>query len=162
MVSGSAALPLPVLEKWQSVTGHTLLERYGMTETGMALSNPLTATRVPGTSGTGRLCPLPPPRAIRWAGPGKTLPCGARELSWGASQAAVAYPPWAHVSPKWLVRGGTERCSRYQGPSQVTSGKNGKNQDPCAQQSASWGGRCFRADQGGHWPEPPVRGPGAM
>ncbi|XP_034528538.1 malonate--CoA ligase ACSF3, mitochondrial isoform X5 [Ailuropoda melanoleuca] len=55
MVSGSAALPLPVLEKWQSITGHTLLERYGMTEIGMALSNPLTATRVPGSVGT----PLP-------------------------------------------------------------------------------------------------------
>ncbi|XP_064437292.1 malonate--CoA ligase ACSF3, mitochondrial isoform X1 [Mirounga angustirostris] len=55
MVSGSAALPLPVLEKWQDITGHTLLERYGMTEIGMALSNPLTATRVPGSVGT----PLP-------------------------------------------------------------------------------------------------------
>ncbi|XP_071296959.1 malonate--CoA ligase ACSF3, mitochondrial isoform X3 [Agelaius tricolor] len=27
MVSGSAALPVPVLEKWKSITGHTLLER---------------------------------------------------------------------------------------------------------------------------------------
>lgn len=26
MVSGSAALPLPVLEKWKGITGHTLLE----------------------------------------------------------------------------------------------------------------------------------------
>ena len=50
MVSGSAALPLPVLERWKKVTGHTLLERYGMTEIGMALSNPLTAeARLPGT-----------------------------------------------------------------------------------------------------------------
>ncbi|XP_047566072.1 malonate--CoA ligase ACSF3, mitochondrial isoform X6 [Lutra lutra] len=55
MVSGSAALPLPVLERWQGITGHTLLERYGMTEIGMALSNPLTAARVPGSVGT----PLP-------------------------------------------------------------------------------------------------------
>uniref|UniRef100_A0A673UMY8 Acyl-CoA synthetase family member 3 n=1 Tax=Suricata suricatta TaxID=37032 RepID=A0A673UMY8_SURSU len=55
MVSGSAALPVPVLEKWQRVTGHTLLERYGMTEIGMALSNPLTGARVPGSVGT----PLP-------------------------------------------------------------------------------------------------------
>lgn len=50
MVSGSAALPVPLLEKWRSATGHTLLERYGMTEIGMALSNPLTEARVPGTS----------------------------------------------------------------------------------------------------------------
>ncbi len=41
MVSGSAALPVPVLERWREITGHTLLERYGMTEIGMALSNPL-------------------------------------------------------------------------------------------------------------------------
>jgi len=39
MVSGSAALPVSVLEKWRNITGHTLLERYGMTEIGMALSN---------------------------------------------------------------------------------------------------------------------------
>uniref|UniRef100_F7E694 Malonate--CoA ligase ACSF3, mitochondrial n=1 Tax=Macaca mulatta TaxID=9544 RepID=F7E694_MACMU len=52
MVSGSAALPIPVLEKWKNITGHTLLERYGMTEIGMALSGPLTATgRLPGTKG---------------------------------------------------------------------------------------------------------------
>lgn len=55
MVSGSAALPIPLLEKWKSVTGHTLLERYGMTEIGMALSNPLTAARLPGSVGI----PLP-------------------------------------------------------------------------------------------------------
>ena len=39
MVSGSAALPVSVLEKWRNITGHTLLERYGMTEIGMGLSN---------------------------------------------------------------------------------------------------------------------------
>ncbi|KAL8195092.1 UNVERIFIED_CONTAM: Acyl-CoA synthetase member 3, mitochondrial [Gekko kuhli] len=50
MVSGSAALPVPVLERWRSITGHTLLERYGMTEVGMALSNPLHGARVPDTS----------------------------------------------------------------------------------------------------------------
>jgi len=40
MVSGSAALPVSLLERWKNLTGHTLLERYGMTEFGMALSNP--------------------------------------------------------------------------------------------------------------------------
>lgn len=39
MVSGSAALPVSVLEKWKKITGHVLLERYGMTEIGMGLSN---------------------------------------------------------------------------------------------------------------------------
>ena len=55
MVSGSAALPLSTLARWQEISGHTLLERYGMTEIGMALSNPLRGERVPGSVGT----PLP-------------------------------------------------------------------------------------------------------
>jgi len=55
MVSGSAALPVPVFERWREITGHTLLERYGMTEIGMALSNPLESERRPGSVGT----PLP-------------------------------------------------------------------------------------------------------
>jgi malonyl-CoA/methylmalonyl-CoA synthetase len=55
MVSGSAALPVPVLERWRELSGHTLLERYGMTEIGMALSNPYQGQRVPGSVGM----PLP-------------------------------------------------------------------------------------------------------
>jgi malonyl-CoA/methylmalonyl-CoA synthetase len=55
MVSGSAALPVSMLERWREVSGHTLLERYGMTEIGMALSNPLVGERRPGFVGT----PLP-------------------------------------------------------------------------------------------------------
>lgn len=48
MVSGSAALPVPVLKKWQIISGHFLLERYGMTEIGMALTNSLDEKRVEG------------------------------------------------------------------------------------------------------------------
>lgn len=55
MMSGSAALPVQILERWREITGHTLLERYGMTEIGMALSNPLRGERRPGFVGT----PLP-------------------------------------------------------------------------------------------------------
>lgn len=51
MVSGSAALPVPVLEKWKEITGHTLLERYGMTEIGMGLSNPYRGERRAGYVG---------------------------------------------------------------------------------------------------------------
>jgi len=40
MVSGSAALPVSVMAKWREISGHYLLERYGMTEIGMAISNP--------------------------------------------------------------------------------------------------------------------------
>jgi len=39
-VSGSAALPVPIMKRWKERTGHTLLERFGMTEFAMALSNP--------------------------------------------------------------------------------------------------------------------------
>lgn len=55
MVSGSAALPVTTLERWKEITGHTLLERYGMTEIGMALSNPYRGERIAGSVGT----PLP-------------------------------------------------------------------------------------------------------
>lgn len=55
MVSGSAALPVPVLIKWKSITGQTLLERYGMTEIGMGLSNSYRSERRPGYVGL----PLP-------------------------------------------------------------------------------------------------------
>ncbi len=55
MVSGSAALPVSTLQRWREISTHVLLERYGMTEIGMALSNPLAGERVPGTVGT----PLP-------------------------------------------------------------------------------------------------------
>ncbi len=55
MVSGSAALPVQTLERWHSISRHVLLERYGMTEIGMALSNPLHGDRRPGFVGA----PLP-------------------------------------------------------------------------------------------------------
>ena len=55
MMSGSAALPVQTLERWREISGHTLLERYGMTEIGMALSNPLDGERRPGFVGS----PLP-------------------------------------------------------------------------------------------------------
>ncbi len=55
MVSGSAALPVQMLERWREISGHTLLERYGMTEIGMALSTPLEGERRPGSVGI----PLP-------------------------------------------------------------------------------------------------------
>lgn len=55
MVSGSAALPVSVLLRWKEITGHILLERYGMTEIGMGLSNPLHGERLPGHVGI----PLP-------------------------------------------------------------------------------------------------------
>lgn len=55
MVSGSAALPAGVHTDWARRTGQQLLERYGMTEIGMALSNPYSGDRRAGSVGT----PLP-------------------------------------------------------------------------------------------------------
>jgi malonyl-CoA/methylmalonyl-CoA synthetase len=72
MVSGSAALPVSTLQRWQEICGHTLLERYGMTEIGMALSNPLRGERVPGSVGT----PLPRVEVQLAGEDGKPVPPG--------------------------------------------------------------------------------------
>ncbi len=50
-VSGSAPLLAETFAEFQARTGHTLLERYGMTETGMNTSNPLRGERRAGTVG---------------------------------------------------------------------------------------------------------------
>jgi malonyl-CoA/methylmalonyl-CoA synthetase len=54
-VSGSAPLPAHVLEQFRKLFGHTILERYGMSETLMNISNPYIGERRPGTVGL----PLP-------------------------------------------------------------------------------------------------------
>ncbi|HYN22954.1 MAG TPA: AMP-binding protein [Thermoanaerobaculia bacterium] len=53
--SGSAPLSPETSSEFRKLTGHDILERYGMTETGMNLSNPYAGPRIPGTVGT----PLP-------------------------------------------------------------------------------------------------------
>jgi malonyl-CoA/methylmalonyl-CoA synthetase len=53
--SGSAPLAPETFAAFRELTGHAILERYGMTETGMNLSNPYAGERRPGTVGT----PLP-------------------------------------------------------------------------------------------------------
>jgi len=57
--SGSAPLPAPVWEAFADRFGAEILERYGMTEVGIVLSNPLDGDRVPGSVGF----PLPGVRA---------------------------------------------------------------------------------------------------
>jgi malonyl-CoA/methylmalonyl-CoA synthetase len=54
-VSGSAPLPAQNLEDFRRLYGHTILERYGMTETLMNISNPYAGERRPGSVGL----PLP-------------------------------------------------------------------------------------------------------
>ncbi len=53
--SGSAPLSPETSRAFRAVTGHEILERYGMSETGMNLSNPYAGPRLPGTVGV----PLP-------------------------------------------------------------------------------------------------------
>ena len=50
-VSGSAPLPAHVFERFRTLFGHDILERYGMTETFMNISNPYIGERRPGTVG---------------------------------------------------------------------------------------------------------------
>jgi len=54
-VSGSAPLPAATLERFRGLYGHTILERYGMSETMMNISNPYVGDRRPGAVGK----PLP-------------------------------------------------------------------------------------------------------
>ncbi|XP_065338199.1 malonate--CoA ligase ACSF3, mitochondrial [Cloeon dipterum] len=106
MVSGSASLPVPVFERWEEVTGHRLLERYGMSEVGMALSNPLNGERVPGHVGY----PLPHVHArIAQFTPGqneyKTLADG------NSYSTRITQPGQTEVEGELLVKGPTVfRC----------------------------------------------------
>jgi malonyl-CoA/methylmalonyl-CoA synthetase len=73
ITSGSDRLPDDLFRKAQQIYGHTLLERYGMTETGMNLSNPLHGERRIGSVGL----PLPGVEArIVHPETGKPLPDG--------------------------------------------------------------------------------------
>lgn len=54
-ISGSAACPVKLFNQWQELTGQVLLERYGMTEIGMGISNPYSGERRAGYVGQ----PLP-------------------------------------------------------------------------------------------------------
>ena len=50
-VAGSAPLLIETFNQWQQKTGHTILERYGMSETAMLTSNPYKGDRRGGTVG---------------------------------------------------------------------------------------------------------------
>lgn len=71
-VSGSAPLLMETFESFRERTGQVILERYGMTETGMITSNPLDGERKPGTVG-----PPLPGVSVRIVGADlKALPAG--------------------------------------------------------------------------------------
>jgi malonyl-CoA/methylmalonyl-CoA synthetase len=71
--SGSAPLAAETHVAFEELTGHRILERYGMTETGMNFSNPYTGARIAGTVGM----PLPGVFARIVDEGGNDLPPGA-------------------------------------------------------------------------------------
>ena len=71
-VSGSAPLPAHVLEDFKERFGHTILERYGMSETLMNISNPYVGERRPGAVGF----PLPGVSVQVRGSNGEVLPAG--------------------------------------------------------------------------------------
>jgi malonyl-CoA/methylmalonyl-CoA synthetase len=71
-ISGSAPLLVETFNAFREKSGHTILERYGMTETGMLTSNPLDGARRAGTVG-----PALPDVTLRVSGEdGRVLPRG--------------------------------------------------------------------------------------
>lgn len=72
-VSGSAPLAVETFEAFRAATGHAILERYGMTETGMLFGNPLGGPRLAGTVGV----PLPGVEARLVDAHGAAVPLGA-------------------------------------------------------------------------------------
>jgi len=74
-VSGSAPLLAETHARWLDLTGHAILERYGMTETNMNTSNPYDGERRPGTVG-----PALPGTSLRIADPDTGLPLPGGEV----------------------------------------------------------------------------------
>ncbi len=74
-ISGSAPLLAETHREWSARTGHSILERYGMTETNMNTSNPYEGARIAGTVGL----PLPGV-AVRVTEPRTGTPLGADSI----------------------------------------------------------------------------------
>ena len=74
-ISGSAPLLTDTFEDFKRRTGHSILERYGMSETGMNTSNPLDGERIAGTVG-----PPLPGVSVRIASDGSTGGVGGIEV----------------------------------------------------------------------------------
>jgi malonyl-CoA/methylmalonyl-CoA synthetase len=85
-VSGSAPLPPPVFAAFRERFGHDILERYGMTETLMTLSNPYAGRRLPGTVGR----PLPGVSVRIVGAGGEDVSCGGEGELWVRSPTVCA------------------------------------------------------------------------
>lgn len=79
-IAGSAPLLIETFTEWQQRTGHTILERYGMSETVMLTSNPYTADKRHGGQSERRGgtvgFPLPGVKLRVQSDEGKALPVG--------------------------------------------------------------------------------------
>jgi malonyl-CoA/methylmalonyl-CoA synthetase len=95
--SGSAPLPPEVFGAFRELTGHVILERYGMTEAGMILSNPYLGPRVPGQVGA----PLPGISVRVVDESGRDLPAG--------------------MEGELLVRGANVFCGYWQAPEKTAA-----------------------------------------
>jgi malonyl-CoA/methylmalonyl-CoA synthetase len=114
--SGSAPLPPETFAAFRELTGHAILERYGMTETGMLLSNPYRGPRRPGQVGT----PLPgvSVRVVDEAGgdlppgsPGELLARGANVFAgyWQAPEKTAASFVHDAAGRRWFRTGDLAR-----------------------------------------------------
>lgn len=93
-ISGSAPLLTETFTNWQTHTGHTILERYGMSETVMLTSNPYRATegsRVGGTVGR----PLPGVQ-VRCAD-AQGQPCAVEEIGSVEVRGPNVFPGYWHM-----------------------------------------------------------------
>ena len=77
-ISGSAPLLAQTFQDWEAATGTVILERYGMSETGMNTANPLDGERKPGTVGP----PLPGVECLVVNDAGDVLPVGETGHLW--------------------------------------------------------------------------------
>ena len=77
-ISGSAPLLAQTFQDWEETTGTVILERYGMSETGMNTANPLDGERKPGTVGP----PLPGVECLVVNDAGDVLPAGETGHLW--------------------------------------------------------------------------------
>jgi long-chain acyl-CoA synthetase len=105
-ISGAMALPPPVVDLWESVSGGLLVEGYGMTETSpVALGNPAADSRRPGTVGV----PFPSTeiRIVDPEDPERDLPIGeAGELLIRGPQVFAGYWDRPQETAAVLLPGG--------------------------------------------------------
>ena len=108
-ISGSAPLLPELFEAFRERSGHAILERYGMTETGMNTTNPLEGERIAGTVGPA----LP--------GVGESAVIGLAHPDFGEAVTAVVTPadPSAPPDEAALIAAARSELAGYKLPKRV-------------------------------------------